>query len=846
MSLSRGKKEGEASRVCIPTPASKRIAVKKEEEMEQQGTRMDQQGKKRPPVNSKNGGAGQELLADNPNDVDLSIHPHPIYSSPSVATISRSTACARFGEEGVVVKSLKEENAPRQKVEECLKQETRESQSQENVPQSHEENGSLSYDEEKRQSEKNNNNACKHLQSVPHPTLLQHGICVNCKAETGQQNRTWYSQDRKIYQQRQNLVKVVARLDPASHALLKSIRKEFQLQTIDDSQCGYYHIVLAGSLTHETALEMRNRLSSCNSRLAFSVPVGGAVSFSLGTYSTTKDKCFLFQLAAIDPHVAAILESERQQSCSLPQWPLSIVLGYHQKSRCKKVVLNERLDDKRRPAITFSSNQIDIVESSCESTIHNEGIAAAIKKRACQEGCKNVPDPTRLSRLVCANCGTVAILKQKAAHQYRDARKLFNLEQNLVKIVAHLDRPSLELIESFRAQLPMYDHPKIDPRRDHVVLAGNLTRENAFDLRTRLLGTRFTFAVSGADRIAVSRPVKDRICFAITLKLTPTDAAAQSLLEKEREQLCTLPQWPVSISLGAGNRESSEVVKKRFAGNQGQVTTISTIDIDILEYSGKSIIRRQVEALISVAGEEEDEEEGEITDQGHPQLMDTMVTETDCAGTSTTDPMPCETCHFIPHPTEVEATVCCVCGLEKSACDSIVWYNDIRRQFLLDHKAKSISAQLDEQSRALVASLFLKSQGTDMACTASGDAVCGNITLVDGLMWSIKSSSPLLAQIQQTVRIAGTLEIVGSHCISMSDGEPSGQRLVVIDVRPDPRLASVLHEASQQSLVAQYPLRVYCGLVPCGQVTAIAERVHELVGQSLVLDTTSITVQRAS
>ena len=413
-------------------------------------------------------------------------------------------------------------------------------------------------------------------------------------------------------------MKVVARLDPASQTLLKSIRKEFQLQTIDDdSQCGD-HIVLAGSLTHETALEMRNRLSSCNSRLAFSVPVGGAVAFSLGTYSRTKDKCFLFQLAAIDPHVASILKSERHQSCSLPQWPLSIVLGYHRKSRCKKVFLNERLDDKRRPAITFSSHQIDIVESSCESTIHNAGIAAAIKKRACQEGCKNVPDPTRLSRLVCANCGTVAILKQKAAHQYRDARKLFNLEQNLVKIVASLDRPSLELIESFRAKLPMYDHPKIDPRRDHVVLAGNLTRENAFDLRTRLLGTRFTFAVSGADRFTVSRPVKDRICFAITLKLTPTDAAAQSLLEKERERLCTLPQWPVSISLGAGNRESSEVVKKRFAGNQRQVTTMSTIDIDILDYSGKSIIH-------PVAGEEEDEEEGEITDQGHAQLMDTMV-----------------------------------------------------------------------------------------------------------------------------------------------------------------------------------------------------------------------------
>ena len=57
-----------------------------------------------------------------------------------------------------------------------------------------------------------------------------------------------------------------------------------------------------------------------------------------------------------------------------------------------------------------------------------------------------------------------------------------------------------------------------------------------------------------------------------------------------------------------------------------------------------------------------------------------------------------------------------------------------------------------------------------MACTASSDAVCGNITLVDGLLWSLKSTSPMLAQIQQTIRIAGTLEIVGSHFISMSDG----------------------------------------------------------------------------
>ena len=82
----------------------------------------------------------------------------------------------------------------------------------------------------------------------------------------------------------------------------------------------------------------------------------------------------------------------------------------------------------------------------------------------------------------------------------------------------------------------------------------------------------------------------------------------------------------------------------------------------------------------------------------------------------------------------------------------------------------------------------------------------------------------------------------------MNDGELSGQQLLVVDVRPDPRLAAVLYVASQQSLVAQYPLlHVSCGMVPCEQAKAITERVqNELGGQSLVLHATSVNVQPVS
>jgi hypothetical protein len=112
--------------------------------------------------------------------------------------------------------------------------------------------------------------------------------------------------------------------------------------------------------------------------------------------------------------------------------------------------------------------------------------------------------------------------------------------------------------------------------------------------------------------------------------------------------------------------------------------------------------------------------------------------------------------------------------------------------------------------------------------------------------WSVQSSSPLLPDIQQTtIQSAPALEIVGARCIPTGELDISGRKRVVIDVRPDPRLASILNEASQQMFGGA--ISATFGLLPYGQGNAITERVKNvLVGLSLVLDSSSVAVQRVS
>jgi predicted transposase YbfD/YdcC len=98
---------------------------------------------------------------------------------------------------------------------------------------------------------------CERCELVPHPTLIHCCVCVHCKAEPeNTPTHLLYSQERKMYNQRHDLVKVVARLDQDSQNLIDSIRTEFHIERSVD----HNHIVLACSLTRVKATEMVSRL----------------------------------------------------------------------------------------------------------------------------------------------------------------------------------------------------------------------------------------------------------------------------------------------------------------------------------------------------------------------------------------------------------------------------------------------------------------------------------------------------------------------------------------------------------------------------------------------------------
>jgi hypothetical protein len=50
---------------------------------------------------------------------------------------------------------------------------------------------------------------CEKCDLVPHPSLIQSCVCVNCKTVTANVNLLWYSQQRKIYSQQHGLVTLV-------------------------------------------------------------------------------------------------------------------------------------------------------------------------------------------------------------------------------------------------------------------------------------------------------------------------------------------------------------------------------------------------------------------------------------------------------------------------------------------------------------------------------------------------------------------------------------------------------------------------------------------------------------
>jgi hypothetical protein len=213
----------------------------------------------------------------------------------------------------------------------------------------------------------------------------------------------------------------------------------------------------------------------------------------------------------------------------------------------------------------------------------------------------------------------------------------------------------------------------------------------------------------------------------------------------------------------------------------------------------------------------------------------------------------CFECTYIPHPSAIEAVVCCECGKEKSARHDIAWFDELCQGFLRDRHSLRISAMLDERSRTLIEPLF-------MADDAGDDAVSSRerrITLVDGLMeWSIQSTS-LLVDIQQAIQRTPALQITSSYFIPTTRQEV---QLLVVDLRPELALARVLFQAAQSSLVAQSPLlRFTCGLVssprggggggggggasPANAITAI---LNSLAGSSLFLDPGTVASQSAS
>jgi hypothetical protein len=175
-----------------------------------------------------------------------------------------------------------------------------------------------------------------------------------------------YVPARKAYDQRHNLVKVVARLDPASLAFIKSIQAKFPLAERYDAN----HVVLAGSMTREKAMgtvndilciAIRCRRFTASQVVDFADWVNGKRCRSQGLL-----------LAATDTRLQLALDGARQKHCVLPQWPLSLVLGSFARARKYKGAVMVLNDGRAMPTLAF--DLLAVFDSSGQSILIPAGV----------------------------------------------------------------------------------------------------------------------------------------------------------------------------------------------------------------------------------------------------------------------------------------------------------------------------------------------------------------------------------------------------------------------------------------------------------------------------------------
>jgi hypothetical protein len=317
---------------------------------------------------------------------------------------------------------------------------------------------------------------CKNRILVPHTEALQRFVCINCSTATVRTKMLFYVEGRKTYNKQQDLVKVVARPDPATLNLIQSMQDKFHVPP----EYRPNHLVLAGCMPRKNASAMVHEIKRIVGMPTLRFMASKAVEFGKQVGVKKKGKSLCLRLVETDSRLTAVLERARAQDCVLPQWPLSLVLGSYACSQAAQVARNKLNGGRVVPSLVFDSLAIldssgkptacvlddttvnvepegerktkaeepvvDCQESAQMSNPPGANQAVATDNSGQCDACTFIPHPSEREAVVCCECG-----QEKSARDdivaFNHLRQVFLRDRHSLRITAKLDERSCSLME---------------------------------------------------------------------------------------------------------------------------------------------------------------------------------------------------------------------------------------------------------------------------------------------------------------------------------------------------------------------------------------------------------------